>query len=135
LPLIRELIFNFKLNLEQFSENENFQKNVSLQIEINKNEKINDEKMKNNLNKLHAQRSFWGTNNINVLCWAFYPVNDNKEVNILIPQTMHCIIYHNNPILYLNLKTQARKGLIIYNTNNSITALKKHVNLDHFDVF
>jgi hypothetical protein len=53
--------------------------------------------MKNNLNKLHAWRSFWNANNINALCWAFYCVNDNKEINVIAPQTMHCIIYHNNP--------------------------------------
>jgi len=49
--------------------------------------------MKNNLNKLHVQRSFWRANyNINELCWAFYCVNDNKEVNLISPQTMQCII-------------------------------------------
>ncbi len=44
---------------------------------------------------------------------------------------MHCILYHNNPILHVNPKTQARKGLIIYNTTNGIVALKKHVNSNH----
>lgn len=29
-------------------------------------------------------------------------------------------------------KTQARKGLILYNTTNGITALKKHVYVDHY---
>jgi uncharacterized protein with PQ loop repeat len=91
--------------------------------------------LKKNLNKLHAQRSFWKTNNITLLCWAFYPINDNKEANIIALQTMHCIIYHNNPILNLNLKTQVRKGLIIYNKINTITTLKKHVNSYNFNVF
>jgi hypothetical protein len=92
--------------------------------------------MKNNLNKLHVQRSFWRANyNINELCWAFYCVNDNKEVNLISPQTMQCIIYHNNPILNLNPKPQARKGLIIYNTITNITTLRKHVNSYYFNVF
>jgi len=68
-----------------------------------------EEKMKNNLNKLHAQRSFWKANNINALCWAFYCVNDSKEVNVIAPQTMHGIICHNNPILNLNQKLKLRK--------------------------
>jgi hypothetical protein len=47
---------------------------------------------------------------------------------------MHCIICHNNPIINVNINTQARKGLIIYNTTNGIVTLKKHVNLDHFNI-
>jgi hypothetical protein len=42
----------------------------------------------NNLKKLHAQRTFWRGNNRNALCWAFYCVNDNKEINVTTPQTM-----------------------------------------------
>ncbi len=44
---------------------------------------------------------------------------------------MRCILCHNNPILNVNQKTQARKGLIIYNSSYGIVALRKHVNLDH----
>ncbi len=47
---------------------------------------------------------------------------------------MHCISCHNNPILNVNPKNQARKGLIIYNTINVIATLRKHVNLDHFNI-
>ncbi len=43
---------------------------------------------------------------------------------------MCCIICYNNSILNLNPKTQARR-FIIYNTINDITALRKHVNVDH----
>jgi len=35
---------------------------------------------------------------------------------------MHYIFYYNS---------QARKELFIYNTTNNITALKKHVNVNH----
>ncbi len=48
-----------------------------------------------------------------------------KKVNVIAPKTMCCIFCYNNPILNLNPKTQARKGLIIYNTTNVITTLKK----------
>jgi hypothetical protein len=81
---------------------------------------------------LHVQRSFWRANSKNALCWAFDCVNDNKKINITTPQTMCCIICHNNPVLNLNPKTQARKGLIIYNTMNGIATLRKHVNSNHF---
>jgi hypothetical protein len=40
---------------------------------------------------------------------AFYSVNDNKKINIIVLQTTHCILCHNNPILNLNPKTQIRK--------------------------
>ncbi len=62
------------------------------------------------------------------MCWAFYCVNDNKKVNVTTPQTMHCILCHNNPILNVNPKMQTKKRLIIY---NGIATLRKHVNLDH----
>jgi hypothetical protein len=68
------------------------------------------------------------------LCWAFYYVNDNKEVNVIALQTMHFILCHNNPILSVNPKTQARKRLITYNKINGIVALRKHVNLDDSNI-
>ncbi len=74
----------------------------------------------NNFKKLHAKIIFWKGNNKNALCWTFYCVNDNKEVNVIAFQTMCCILCHNNPILNVNPKIQARKGLIIYNGTNDI---------------
>jgi len=57
-------------------------------------------------------------------------VNDNKEVNVRTPQISKCCSFcYNKPILNLNPITQARKGLIIYNTTNGISTLRKHVNL------
>ncbi len=81
--------------------------------------------MKENLKKLHAQRLFWKPNSKNALCWAFYYVNNNKEVDLIVLQIMHCIFWYNNPILNLNSKNQGKKGLIIYNiTNGLITFFK-----------
>jgi hypothetical protein len=81
-----------------------------------------------NFEKLYAQRTFWRGNNRNTLCWAFYCLNDNKEVNATTLQTIWCILCHNNPILNVNPKIQTRKGLIIYNSSYGIAALRKHVN-------
>jgi hypothetical protein len=44
---------------------------------------------------------------------------------------MQCILCYNSPILNLNPKTQARRGLIIYNTSSGIIALRKHVHVNH----
>jgi hypothetical protein len=74
----------------------------------------------NKLMKLHAQNVFWRGNNKNALCWAFYCVNDNKEVNVIASQTMCCILCQNNQILNVNPKIQVRKGLIRYNRYNGI---------------
>jgi hypothetical protein len=62
---------------------------------------------------------------------VFYCVNNNKQVDVKCSQLMKCIFCHFNPILITNAKTQARKGLILYNSANGIIALKKHVYVDH----
>jgi hypothetical protein len=84
---------------------------------------------------LHAQRLFWKSNSRNALCWAFYYVNDNKEVDFKIPQIMCCIICYCSSILDLNPTTQANRRLIICNTTNGIITLRKHVNLHHCNLF
>jgi hypothetical protein len=107
-----------------------FEEMVSLQIEGSRNSKMNEK----NFKKLHAQKTFWRGNSRITLCWAFYCVNDNKEVNAIVFQTMWFILCHNNPILNINPKTKARKGLIIYDSSNHIVALRKHVNLNHLNI-
>jgi len=97
--------------------------------------KTNEEKMKENSKKLHAQRLFWKPNNIIALCWAFYFANDNKEVDVTNPQVMHCILCQNSLVLNSNPKIQAKRGLIIYNTTNGIVELRKHVNSNHCKIF
>jgi hypothetical protein len=90
---------------DEFLPEEIFEEMGSFQIKRSKNLEMNE----NNLKKLHAQRVFWKGNNINVLCWAFYCMNDNKEVNVIVFQIVHYILCHNNPILNVYPKTQARK--------------------------
>ncbi len=36
--------------------------------------------MKENLKRLHEKRLFWKPNSRNGLCWAFYYVNDTKNL-------------------------------------------------------
>jgi hypothetical protein len=54
---------------------------VNLHIERGRNLKMKE----NSLRKLYVQRTFWRGNSRNALCWAFYCVNDNKEVNATFP--------------------------------------------------
>jgi hypothetical protein len=70
------------------------EENESVQIKGNRNLKTNEEKMKDNLKGLHAQGLFWKLNSRNVLCWEFYCVNDNKEVDLTTFQIMCDIFCH-----------------------------------------
>jgi len=112
-----------RMDNEPLQELEN---NASVQTWGSKNLKNNEKKMKENLRKLHAQGLFWKPSNKNALYWEFYYVNDNKEIDLIAPQVMCCIICYNNLVLNLNSRNEARRGLIIYNTTNGITTLKKH---------
>jgi hypothetical protein len=78
------------------------QKEVGIQKQWRENEFF--------LKKLHAQKTFWKPNSKNALRWAFYCVNDNKEVDLTTHQIMCCILFHNSLILNLTPKIQARKG-------------------------
>jgi hypothetical protein len=44
---------------------------------------------------------------------------------------MRCILCYASLVLIANAKTQARKGLILYNNANGITTLKKRVYANH----
>ncbi len=48
--------------------------------------------MKENLQKLYVQIIFWKSHNIIALCWAFYWVNDNKDVDVKSLQIM-CLYF------------------------------------------
>jgi hypothetical protein len=79
--------------------------------------------MKENLEKLYVQRIKWKLgHNRNATCWAFYYVNDNKEVDVKFLQIMKYILCYINPMLVSNMKTQARKSLILYDIKNGIIA-------------
>jgi len=88
-------------------------------------------KMKKILEKLHLQRRKWKNDSRNALCWSFYCVNDNKPLDIKCFQFMKCIFCYVSLVLIINVKTQARKGLILCNNANGITSLKEHVYANH----
>jgi hypothetical protein len=59
-------------------------------------------------------------------------VNDGKEVEFSSHQVMRCILCYHNAINILNPRTKQRKGLITYYKTYGITALKKHVDVNHY---
>ncbi len=85
-----------------------------MQIENSRVEKNGERIMKEILQNLHVQRIFWRGHNINSLCWAFYCVNDGKEVEFASHQVMKCILCYNSAINIPNVRIKKRKGLITY---------------------
>jgi hypothetical protein len=81
--------------------------------------------MKANLNNLHVQTKIWKPHGRTSLCWNFYCVNDNAEVGLVNTQIMQCIFYYQNLVIWINPRTQARKGMISYYKTNGIAFLKK----------
>jgi hypothetical protein len=55
---------------------------------------------------------------------VIYFVNDNKPMDVKCFQLMKYFFCYASSILITNSKTQARKGLILYNITNGITTLK-----------
>jgi hypothetical protein len=73
---------------------------------------------------LHAQRKSWQPHGKLPLCWSFYCVNDNTEIDLENREIMRCILCYQEPVIGINSKTQARKGLISYCKKNGTTSLK-----------
>jgi hypothetical protein len=58
---------------------------------------------------MHVQRNKWKSHNGNATCWAFYYVDDIKEVDVKFLQTNECIFRYTSLVLVSNIKTQTRK--------------------------
>ncbi len=72
---------------------EKFEENSSVQMEASRNlENGNEEVINENLKKLHAQRKVWKPHGRISLCWSFYCVNDNAEVDLINTQIMLCTL-------------------------------------------
>jgi hypothetical protein len=65
--------------------------------------------MKGNLKILHAQRKIWKPHGKTSLCWSFYCVNDNAEIDLVNTQIMRCILCYQNPIIGINPKIEMKK--------------------------
>jgi hypothetical protein len=82
--------------------------NETMQIENNIVEENGEQIMKKNLQR-YVQRKIWRGHNKNSLCWAFYCVNDGKEVEAISYQVMRCILCYDNAVNILNARTKERK--------------------------
>jgi hypothetical protein len=80
-----------------------------------------EETIKENLKNCIFKRK-WRHDFKNALHCSFYYVNDNKPVDVNCFQLKRC--FYASPILISNTKTQARKGLILYNSAKGIIAKK-----------
>ncbi len=58
--------------------------------------------MKKKLQKIHSQRKNSRRHNKFFLCWAFYYVNDGKEVEATSHKVMRCILCYDNTVNILN---------------------------------
>ncbi len=87
---------------------ETYEENPNLQAKINKNPKgQNEQDIKyNNIKNLHVQRKYWKPNGRTLLCWAFYCVNDNRNVDLENTQIMCFVFFHKNVIIAINLRAQ-----------------------------
>jgi hypothetical protein len=107
----------FLIEENQTNENEMYiEKDVergesdNVQTENNKVEEKWERIMKKILQKLHVQRNFLRGHNINSLCWAFYCVNDGKEVEFASHQVMRCILCYS-AIDIPNARTKKKKRI------------------------
>jgi hypothetical protein len=48
------------------------------------------------------KRKIWKPHRKTSLCWSFYCVNDNVEVDLVNTQIMHCILCYQNSIIGIN---------------------------------
>lgn len=66
--------------------------------------------------KLHQQISCWNNSNRNSLPLWFF-LNDNNDVDVICPWTMHCVVY-------IYIQWNIGKGVISYFKVNGITEKK-----------
>jgi hypothetical protein len=86
--------------------------------------------MERNLQILHTQRKIWKSHNRNAICWDFYYVNDNKEVDPRnFDQVMRCLFCYNSLAHVFNPNKRKRKKLITY-YKTWYEKFEKHVDSD-----
>jgi hypothetical protein len=81
-------------------------KSENAQTENSRVEKNGEQIMKKNLQKLHVQIFFWRGYNNKKLCWAFYCVNDGKEIETTSHQVMRYMILCYSVINIPNARTK-----------------------------
>ncbi len=95
-----------------------------MQTKNNKVEENGEQIMKFFLQNLHVQRKKWKGHNRIFLFWAFYCVNDGKEVEATSHKVMRCILCYDNVVNIPNPRTEERIRLITYYKTYGIMILK-----------
>ncbi len=68
---------------------------------------------------MHAQRKFWQLHGRLFLCWSYYCVYDNTQINLENTQIIHCILCYQDHVIGINSRTQARTNFLLqYKWNN-----------------
>jgi hypothetical protein len=67
---------------------------------------------------------------VEVLCWAFYYVNDGSKVNVNVPQLMRFLVITIVQWL-LQFLTKGQDCIMFYFKSDGIITLRKHVDVDH----
>ncbi len=88
------------------------------------------------LENLWKQKMVWNPHYHNSGTWAFFKVNDNQPKDLFQNQTMKCIICHSDitPLEIVAMCKRCKKGLIVYHKFSGTTAMKKHVEFNHFSL-
>jgi hypothetical protein len=85
------------------------------------------------LKDLSKQCATWKPHNHNLVTWVFYQINNNQHIDFTQNQIMHCIICHQQIIgpKIVAINITSRKRFIAYHKSNAITAMKKHIEMEH----
>jgi hypothetical protein len=67
---------------------EEYEINPSLETKSSQNLQSEEKTTKMNIKNLHVQRRMWKSHGIICLCYVFFRVNDNKDVDMKYTQTM-----------------------------------------------
>jgi hypothetical protein len=89
--LIEETSNENEMNIEKYLERV---ESGNVETKNSRVEKNGEQIMKKVLQKLHVQRKIWRSHKKNSLCWAFYCVNDGKEVEVGSHQVMTHEMYY-----------------------------------------
>jgi len=66
--------------------------------------------MEKKFQTLHIQRKRWKGHKGNAICYIFYCVNDDKEVDLGNLQVTRCLFCYNSPMHALNPNTKRKKN-------------------------
>jgi hypothetical protein len=111
---MKNVVMGNNETIEICMNDEIIEENVSVQIKISQNlENEKKTEIKINLKKLHLQRKSWQPHGSTSLCWSFYCVNDNIEIDQDNTQIMCCILCYQELVIGINSKSKQGKDFFL----------------------